>query len=61
VTLNDKADGTGNKDELKLDKTMNLQVGSLNNIPVPAAIGTFTLYLDNNSVDDLWLALTWGK
>lgn len=61
VTLNDKADGTGNKDALVLDKTMNLQVGSLKNIPLPAAIGTFTLYLDSNSMDDLWLALTWGK
>jgi hypothetical protein len=61
VTLNDKADGTGNKDKLVLDKTMNLQVGSLNTIPLPAPLGKFTLYLDNNSMDDLWLAVTWGK
>lgn len=60
VNLNDKADGTGNKDGL-LDKTMNLQAGSLKNIPLPAAIGTFTLYLDNNSMDELWLAVSWGK
>jgi hypothetical protein len=61
VTLNDKADGTGNKDALVPDRTMNLQAGSLKNIPLPAALGTFTLYLGNNSMDDLWLAMTWGK
>lgn len=61
VTLNDKPDGTGNKDTLVLDQTMNLQVGSLANIAPPMAIGKFTLYLNNNSMDDLWLALTWGK
>jgi receptor-binding and translocation channel-forming TcA subunit of Tc toxin len=44
----------------------NLLVGSLANIkPLPPAITDpahpLTLYLDNNSMTDLWLAITWGK
>lgn len=60
VTLNDKADGTGNRDTLVLDQPTKLQIGSLKNIPLPTALGTFTLYLNNNTMDDLWLAVTWG-
>jgi receptor-binding and translocation channel-forming TcA subunit of Tc toxin len=61
VTIYDKADGTGNKDALVQDKTLDLQVGSLKTIPLPAAIGTLTLYLNNNIMDDLWLIVTWGQ
>jgi len=44
----------------------NLLTGSLNKIALPAAItdGThppLTLYFDNNSKDNLWLAVTRGK
>lgn len=61
VTLNDKADGTGNQEALVLDQTLQLQVGSLSKIALPAPLGSFTLYLSNNSMDDLWFAVTWGK
>ncbi|HLG61746.1 MAG TPA: hypothetical protein VKY19_07420 [Ktedonosporobacter sp.] len=61
VNINDKPDGTGNKDALSLDRTLNLQVGKLANIPLPTPLGKFTLYLDNNAMNDLWLAVTWGK
>jgi hypothetical protein len=60
VTLSDST-GT-QKDPLVLDTTLNLRVAPLHNIqPLPAALGTFTIYLDNNSLDDLWLAVTWGQ
>jgi len=61
VTLNDKPDGTGNSDKLVLDQSMHLQVGKLTNILPPPPLGKFSLYLDNNSMDDLWMAVTWGK
>jgi hypothetical protein len=40
--------------------------GSLNKIALPAAVTdathpVLTLYLDNNSMEDLWVAQTWGK
>jgi hypothetical protein len=43
-----------------------LLTGSLSNISRPAAVTDathppLTLYFDNNSMEDLWLAITWGK
>lgn len=62
VEITDKADGTGNKDTLDKDKSLgNLRVGNLSKIPLPAPTGKFTLYFNDNSMEDLWLALTWGK
>ncbi|HEY7768190.1 hypothetical protein [Longimicrobium sp.] len=38
-----------------------LRTGTLENIPLPPSpTGDFTLYFDDNSMDDLWLALAWG-
>ncbi len=44
----------------------NLVMGNLANIKLPAAVTDtthppLTLYFDNNSIEDLWLAITWGK
>jgi len=39
----------------------NFRTGKLKNIPNPAAIGKFSLHLNDNSMEDLWLALAWGK
>ena len=44
----------------------NLLMGSLVNIKLPAAVTdvthpALTAYFDNNSMEDLWLAITWGK
>jgi hypothetical protein len=62
VEVNDKADGSGNKDTLVKDASVgNLRVGKLKNIPLPAPTGKLTLYFNDNSTDDLWLALAWGK
>ena len=38
-----------------------LLVGKLANISRPAPTGKFTLYFEDNSVEELWLAVTWGK
>jgi hypothetical protein len=61
VEIADKADGTGIKATLGKDTSMgNLCAGKLTD-PLPAPIGEFTLYFINNSMEDLWMALTWGK
>lgn len=66
VNLNDKADMTGNADSLVRNSLMgNLLNGSLNKIALPAAItdathSPLTLYFDDNSMEDLWMAITWG-
>ena len=44
----------------------NLLAGNLVKIPLPAAITDtthppLTLFFDNNSMEDLWIAITWGK
>ena len=68
VNLYDKADKTGNNDMLNQNPSLgNLLSGNLVNIvPLPAAITDathppLTLYFDDNSMKDLWLAITWGK
>jgi len=66
VNVNDKADLTGKGDTLAKNPAMgNLLVGSLSKIALPAAVSDsthppLTLYFDNNSMKDLWMALTWG-
>jgi hypothetical protein len=37
-----------------------LRIGQLADDPLPAALGPLTLHLDDNSMSDVWLALTWG-
>lgn len=62
VVIGDKPDGTGNKDTLVKDSSLdNLRAGRLTNIALPAPIGKFILYFNDNSMEDLWLALAWGK
>ncbi len=67
VNINDKPDLSGKADTLVPDPLLNnLFTGTLTNIALPAAISDathppLTLYFDNNAMDDLWLAITWGK
>jgi hypothetical protein len=67
VNINDKPDLSGKADTLVPDPLLNnLFTGTLTNIALPAAISDathppLTLYFDNNTMDDLWLAITWGK
>jgi len=67
ININGKADMSGNNDTLITNPELNnLLTGSLNKIALPAAITDtthppLTLYLDNNSMEDLWITITWGK
>jgi hypothetical protein len=67
INLNDKPDKSGNSDTLVRNPSLgNLLAGSLTKIAPPAAITDathppLTLFFDNNSMEDLWLAVTWGK
>jgi hypothetical protein len=46
---------------MKNDSLAGLRSGRLSAIALPAPTGSFTLYFDDNAMDDLWLALTWGN
>jgi hypothetical protein len=39
----------------------NLLTGTMTNIALPAPVGQFALFFEVNSLDDLWLALRWGR
>jgi hypothetical protein len=61
------SDGHGHLDTLAHNPLLgNLLVGALNNIPNPAAISDnahppLVVSLNNNAMNDLWVAITWGK
>lgn len=60
--LTDEPVGTRKEDSMAKDTSFGgLRMGKLTNIPLPTPTGKFTLYLNDNSMEDLWLALTWGK
>jgi hypothetical protein len=62
LQVSDTADGTGNTDTLTKDDSLGgLRSGTLKNIPLPPPTGAWAFYLSDNSMDDLWLAATWGK
>ncbi|MBW2690226.1 MAG: insecticidal toxin protein, partial [Deltaproteobacteria bacterium] len=62
IEIFDNSDAAGDPDSLDKDTSLNdIRVGKLTNIQLPAAIGEFSLYFNDNSMEDLWLALTWGK
>ena len=61
------SDAGGHSDTLARNALLGgLLVGALAHIPLPAAVTDaahppLTLRLDDNSMSDLWLAITWGK
>jgi hypothetical protein len=67
VQLYDKSDKSGKNDTLNQNPLLgNLLSGNLAQIARPAAVTDaahppLTLYFDNNTMEDLWLAITWGK
>jgi hypothetical protein len=68
INVYGKEDESGTPDTLARNPLLgNLLAGSLAKItPLPAAITDatnppLTVYFDNNSMEDLWLAITWGK
>jgi hypothetical protein len=66
ININEKVDKGGKNDILARNPLIgNLLAGSLTKIALPAAITDsthppLTLYFDDNSMKDLWLAITWG-
>lgn len=68
TTLNgyDKPNKAGNTFALSRNPLLgNLLMGNLPNASLPATVTDakhpLTLYFDDNSMEDLWLAITWGK
>lgn len=62
IRVDDKADGSGNHDSLAPDANYGAMLtGALVNVAKPAPTGSFTLWLDSNAMDDLWMAVSWGK
>ena len=62
MEITEHPDGSGNKDTMLPDASLGkLRAGRLEHLALPSPTGTFTLYFDDNSMQDLWLALTWGK
>lgn len=60
VEVTYKADNQENK--ITLDASLgNLRMGKLKDTPLPLPIGKFSLHVTDNSMEDLWLALAWGK
>lgn len=60
VEIFPNAEGSGEGDSLNASLG-NLKTGSLNKVPLSDAIGPLTLYFNNNSMTDLWLAVNWGN
>lgn len=63
LTLSDAADGTGHQDSLTTDDSLSggMRSGQLKNIALPAPTGPWSFYFSDNSLDDLWIAVMWGK
>jgi hypothetical protein len=58
----DKNDAAAVPDPLTKDVYRgSLLVGKFKEIPIPAPEGDLTLFVDDNSLGDLWLGLTWGE
>jgi hypothetical protein len=61
LILTDAPDGAGNNDTLVKDESLGgMRSGKLKNVALPAPTGPWTIYLGDNSLNDLWFALAWG-
>jgi hypothetical protein len=60
VEIAENADKSGATDKLNSPRH-NFRVGTLVKIPRPKPTGKFTLFFNDTSMEDLWLALAWGK
>jgi hypothetical protein len=62
VEITVQSDGSGPKDTLLPDASLgNLRAGKLEHVPPPPPVGSFTFYLNDQTMTDLWLGLAWGK
>lgn len=62
LEISTNADGTSSEVTLARNATLgDLRTGKLTNVPLLKPIGQFSLYFNDNSMEDLWFALTWAK
>jgi Tc toxin complex TcA C-terminal TcB-binding domain len=62
VEVASNAAGTENKTALAKDASLgNLRTAKLPDAILPSPIGPFILHFSDNSMEDLWLAVSWGK
>jgi hypothetical protein len=62
ITIADNSDQPRNEDSLVKDDSLgDFRVGKLKKIALPPPVGKFVLYFDDSSIEDLWLAIAWGK
>jgi len=58
----DKNDRTTKIDSLAKDASLGgLLVGKFQEIALPAPEGDLSLFIDDNSLNNLWIGLTWGE
>jgi len=71
IGVSSQLDNTGELDSAVTDKLVNdpafpgLRVGKFDKVPLPKSIHSapeekFTIFFDDNSMDNLWIALYWG-
>jgi hypothetical protein len=62
VKVSERADGSGTSVTLTKSPPLpdEFRAKALTGALRPEPIGKFTLFLDNNSVEDVWLAIAWG-
>jgi hypothetical protein len=54
-------DGGGGSDDLEPDPEMGgLRAGRLDEVPLPAPVGSWTIHLDTSALEDLWILVRWG-
>jgi hypothetical protein len=62
IQVCDTPDGSGNIDSLSQDDSLGgMRSGILKNIALPQPTGAWALNFSDNSMDDLWMAVAWGK
>jgi Tc toxin complex TcA C-terminal TcB-binding domain len=62
IEVASNAAGTENKTTLAKNASLgNLRTAKLPDAILPSPIGPFTLHFNDNSMEDLWLAISWGK
>jgi hypothetical protein len=59
--VNDKRDSTGNVDPISEPAFDGILRGRLVNIPFTSPTGKLTVFLNDNSMSDLWIGVTFGK
>jgi hypothetical protein len=60
VTIAEKVDGSGKVDTLTT-QPYGLVTGPLAQNKLPSPIGNLTIFINDNSMEDLWLVLAWAK